>query len=516
MRKWLFVVAALLLLVETGCGCTPVEENYYTSRPRLEWSLRPGGSCFIECWDVGTGDLAVETEVYRQDTWRPGDDLEWEHAYRIEVVDNETGEHALCTVFNVAYQIPTLSSPLDGEEVWSLEPELQWEIADHPWPEARYSIQISQRDDFKDEVYWYPQGVGGPGLEKHFIGVDQTPATEDDIDFVGTECDRVLDPEREYFWRVRTDYYKGERYLDSSPWGEPRRFFVPPQPTGEVLQDLQSLTTEETQDKHPDISNAYDLVYEAWTSPILSQIQIKRGKRQVDEIEFDPGVERFSTGDSIDRAPDWDDRGEGIAYASNRTGSIYRILFKKTGSGGHQEITSTSRVDSETPEYSPDGTKIAYVERDKGGTPFIWLIDSDGSKPTKITDGFHPSWSHDGTRLAYILENRAGGRREELNPLNVWVWNRSTDTRTQLTETASNLYPAWSPDDQMIAFSSNRSGNWDIWEMKARGGEGLRQLTNYLGTDTQPVWTPDGEHLVFSSTRNSKDFNIWMGRVPPQ
>ncbi|MCZ6688725.1 MAG: hypothetical protein O7H41_03885 [Planctomycetota bacterium] len=514
MRTAALVVAAFSAVLLSGCGCTPAEADFYTSRPKLTWETAPGSTSYVECWDYDTGEAIFEKEGYKRDSWRPEDDLEFEHTYRIEVVDDETGEHTLCGVFDVDFQTATLLSPLNEAEVWSMEPELQWEIADHPWPEARYSIQISLREDFKD-VYWYPKAVGGPGLEKHFIGVDQTPGTEDDIDFVSIECDRVLEAEREYFWRVRVEYFKGSRPLGKGDWSETRQFFIPPQPTGEVMQDLVRLTTEDTQDKHPDISNAFDLVYEAHTSPGLSQIHIKRGRRQVNKIEFDPGVERFSTGDSIDRSPDWDSRGEGVAYSSNRTGSIYRILYKKTGSGGHQEITSTSRVDSETPEYSPDGAKLAYVEHDQGGIPHIWVIDSDGSKPTKITEGRHPSWSNDGSRIAYVLDNRAGGRKGELNPTNIWVWDKNTDTRTQITDTGSNLHPAWSQGDRKIAFSSNRSGNWDIWEIESKGGGELRQLTNYLGTDTQPVWTPDGEHLAFSSTRLSKDYNIWMGRVPP-
>lgn len=513
MRTLALMIAGLGLVVSYGCGCTPVEGEFYTSRPLITWTLTAGGTCEVECWDYFTGEPVTYIEAYRQGEWRPEEDLEFEHTYRMEVVDNTSGENVLCAVFDVTYEIPTLISPLDEQEVWSVEPELRWEVAVHPWPEARYTVQISRRDDFR-EIYWQREDIGGPGAEMHFIGVDQIDGTEDDIDFVSIECDKPLDPEREYFWRVRTDYFKGERKLESGPWSKGRRFFVPPQPTGEVLQDMVPLTSEETQDKHPDVSAAYDLAYESWTEDI-SQIQIKRGKRHVNRIEFDPGIERFSLGDSIDRQPDWDSSGEGIAFSSNRGGNIYRVWHKKAGAGGHLQITSTNQLDAVTPEYSPDGTKIAYSERDKSGTPWIWVIDADGTKPTKITEGFQPAWSHDGGKIAYVLENRAGGLREELNHLNIWVWDEETNTNTQLTYSFSNLYPTWSLDDRMIAFSSNRSGNWDIWEMESAGGEKLRQLTNYLGTDTQPVWTPHEEHLVYSSTRDTKKYNIWMGRVPP-
>ena len=62
--------------------------------------------------------------------------------------------------------------------------------------------------------------------------------------------------------------------------------------------------------------------------------------------------------------------------------------------------------------------------------------------------------------------------------------------------------PSWSPDGRMVAFSSDRSGNLDIWIQAIDGGNPV-QVTNSPAHDWQPDWSPDGRRLVFRSERGS-------------
>jgi Tol biopolymer transport system component len=60
---------------------------------------------------------------------------------------------------------------------------------------------------------------------------------------------------------------------------------------------------------------------------------------------------------------------------------------------------------------------------------------------------------------------------------------------------------SFSPDGRFIAYASDRSGNFDIWVQRVKGGDPV-QITHETAQDVQPVWSPDGESIAFHSERN--------------
>jgi Tol biopolymer transport system component len=63
-------------------------------------------------------------------------------------------------------------------------------------------------------------------------------------------------------------------------------------------------------------------------------------------------------------------------------------------------------------------------------------------------------------------------------------------------QTADGL-PRWSPDGSRVAFSSSRSGNYEIWVMNADGSD-RKKLTQRPSWDGLPRWSPDGTKIVFT------------------
>jgi len=61
--------------------------------------------------------------------------------------------------------------------------------------------------------------------------------------------------------------------------------------------------------------------------------------------------------------------------------------------------------------------------------------------------------------------------------------------------------PSWSPDGNFIAYSSDRSSNFDIW-VKPIGEGNPVQVTRSLAHDWQPDWSSDGKRIVFRSERD--------------
>ncbi len=68
--------------------------------------------------------------------------------------------------------------------------------------------------------------------------------------------------------------------------------------------------------------------------------------------------------------------------------------------------------------------------------------------------------------------------------------------------------PVYSPDGKWLLFTSNRSGNLDVWRRDRTTGE-LRRLTDHEADDWDPALSPDGQRLLFSSNRTGK-FQIWI------
>jgi len=61
-----------------------------------------------------------------------------------------------------------------------------------------------------------------------------------------------------------------------------------------------------------------------------------------------------------------------------------------------------------------------------------------------------------------------------------------------------DLHPSISPDGIQVAFSSNRSGYWDIYLLNLQSGK-VDRLTDSLEYDDNPAWSPDGKWVVFET-----------------
>jgi Tol biopolymer transport system component len=78
---------------------------------------------------------------------------------------------------------------------------------------------------------------------------------------------------------------------------------------------------------------------------------------------------------------------------------------------------------------------------------------------------------------------------------------RNSEQIWQLTRSSGrNGEPTWSPDGRLVAFSSNRSGNFDIWVQSIDGGNAV-QVTHSPAHDSQPDWSRDGR-IAFRSERD--------------
>ncbi len=104
----------------------------------------------------------------------------------------------------------------------------------------------------------------------------------------------------------------------------------------------------------------------------------------------------------------------------------------------------------------------------------------------------HPTYSKGRVAFSYLGD--------------IWVASENGSGAARLTDNAArDQFPRFSPDGSMIAFSSNRDGNYDVYVIPSAGGK-PRQLTFHTAADNVVGWTNDGKHVVFSSTRGNGAF----------
>ena len=158
--------------------------------------------------------------------------------------------------------------------------------------------------------------------------------------------------------------------------------------------------------------------------------------------------------------------------------------------GGNRENLSSHPVDDMEPDWSPDGTKIAFVSDRNDDADQIYIMDSDGKNQTRLTDGprrkLQPDWSPDGGKIAFTVWD--GIPRID-------VMDADGKNRTSLVGEASA--PAWSPDGQQIMFVSARNWESEIMVIGA-DGQGLERLKHGL-RGGNPSFSPDGRRIAYNA-----------------
>lgn len=165
------------------------------------------------------------------------------------------------------------------------------------------------------------------------------------------------------------------------------------------------------------------------------------------------------------------------------------------------------------PQWSPTGDRIVFgigvfdaffngfhglflkpEDRVEGGAQ-VAMVNADGSGFRELTNGPNnsgfPSMSPDGRRFVYRTFGPEGdGLR---------IMDIETKTVTPIAGGYDN-FPLWSPRGDLIMFSRQAEGDYEIYTIKP-DGTGLRRLTHSRGNDAHMAWSPDGEHIAFASTR---------------
>jgi Tol biopolymer transport system component len=194
-------------------------------------------------------------------------------------------------------------------------------------------------------------------------------------------------------------------------------------------------------------------------------------------------------------------------------GGDTQVFLMNADGSGERQLTTSAQGQNGGPEFSPDGSRIAF-HTNRNGHFQIYVMNADGTNQTPVTPDVasindqSPTWNPSGTEIAFDRSGGSFGSDPE-----IFRFNLNTGAFAQLTNNAvSDTYPKWSPDGQQILFVSNRSGTVSVWKMSAVDGSNAVDESGASIYDADETWSPDGSHIAFVRDSGGQAFNVWTAR----
>jgi eukaryotic-like serine/threonine-protein kinase len=152
---------------------------------------------------------------------------------------------------------------------------------------------------------------------------------------------------------------------------------------------------------------------------------------------------------------------------------------------------------------SATGNLLAYRSEASDKPRLTWVYPDGKRQTISGTEDFytHVRVSPDGSRAAMELADGTG---------NIDIWTRELGAKTRQTfDPKPDRAPTWSPDGHALAFSSLRTGVWQIYRMDTDSGRAAEQLTTGPGDKILPDWSRDGRYIVFIQIGSTTAEDIW-------
>ncbi len=253
--------------------------------------------------------------------------------------------------------------------------------------------------------------------------------------------------------------------------------------------------------------------------------------------------------------------GKSVLFNSSRTDKVtqkkYMNLWIAPTKGGQpKQFTYGDQVDA-LAEFSPDGTKIAFISNRQNEAQFqIHIIDVDGGEARPITNlkgqFAQLAWSPDGKRIAIVfrkkdkevMDREADEQAKKLGVVcrnydrifykqeakgympherfHIWIVNAKTGKAKQITDhkVRDEHSVSWSPDGKRLVYLTNTSKdpdldleNMDIYTMSVDGGKPKKIPTPY-GSKELPTYSNDGKTIAYYGAEGKgvwwKNTTVWI------
>jgi serine/threonine-protein kinase len=170
---------------------------------------------------------------------------------------------------------------------------------------------------------------------------------------------------------------------------------------------------------------------------------------------------------------------------SEATNDIYLYEFAHGGL-----IRFTNDGDNGYPRWTPDGKAVTFSRYTTSGLDVISKSIDSGSEIKLISreTGDVQSWAPDGKNLVFMQAAPETG-------LDLWMKSGDQPPRPWLVTPFREMLAAFSRDGKYIAYTSDESGQYEIY-VRPASGEGARWQVSTEGGE-ESLWSKDGRELFY-------------------
>ena len=212
--------------------------------------------------------------------------------------------------------------------------------------------------------------------------------------------------------------------------------------------------------------------------------------------------------------PRWSPDGKKIAVSMHPSQAAPAIAVVAIATKAVQSLKLPGLAVVSSAVWAPDSRRLIYMQPELAGA------DSSGTTAriyhqAELGEAQQLGWSPAFGRTLELLPPDKlifGVRSPRENLREVFIGDASNAPPKALTAGIStDRQPCYSPDGEQVIFTSNRTGNLDVWALHRKTGV-LRRLTDNPADDWDPAFSPDGKYFLWSSSRTGQ-FEIWMANA---
>jgi Tol biopolymer transport system component len=237
---------------------------------------------------------------------------------------------------------------------------------------------------------------------------------------------------------------------------------------------------------------------------------VVEGERSADFESFHP----LSTGLAVSAD------GRCLAFVAKRQGQDNLYVWDlRLGREAHR-FEFDDLVALASPSFSPEGGRLVFSGTGQGGFADLYTVEVESGKVEQLTaDWYHdrdPAWSPDGQWIAFSSDRGEGGRQ---GVYHLFLWHLPAARLLPLSGgEGSQIQPAWDPKGERLAYCAEEGGIYNLQVARVEAGPesarlARRQLTRVLGGAFAPAWLPGDQGLLYTGFEKGA-FQIFRQTAP--